>query len=537
MSLSTYKKKRDFRQTKEPAGGKAPAGEAPLKFVVQRHDATRLHYDFRLEMDGVLKSWAVPKGPSMNPADKRLAMMVEDHPFSYRTFEGVIPEGNYGAGIVELWDEGTYECLGIPDKKEGEKALLKALKSGSVKVVLKGRKLKGEFALVRMKTADSNNAWLLLKHDDKFAVHKDYDSETLTPKSSPINKARAQKKNSDKKETAAKTRRQAKPATSPEPAAPLRAAKKTTERPGVKRAILKNAAPPARVAISNPDKVYWPAAGITKAALINYYQQVSNFILPHLKNRPQSLHRFPDGVKSDGFYQKNVDSGLPGWAKTETLYSEAADKDIRYLICNDRSTLALLNNLGCIELNPWNSRLKSLDRPDYMVIDIDPSDGNTFDQVIDTALTVKAVLDKAGAEAYCKTSGATGLHVYVPLNARFDYDVVRKFAEVVASLAREQLPDFTTLERSLKKRKRSEIYIDYLQNKRGQTLASAYSIRPVKDATVSAPLRWKEVKYGLSPAQFTLETMPKRLARTGDLFAPVLGKGADLLACIRRLGA
>jgi len=166
MSLTTYKKKRNFKSTSEPVGGTSSRGK--LNFVIQKHDATRLHYDFRLEMDGVLKSWAVPKGPSTDPAVKRLAMMVEDHPYDYKNFEGIIPEGNYGAGTVIIWDKGTYEPIEpVKGKKAQEKHLLKQLKEGSVKIILHGEKLRGEWALVH--TKQSENSWLLIKHKDKFA--------------------------------------------------------------------------------------------------------------------------------------------------------------------------------------------------------------------------------------------------------------------------------------------------------------------------------------------------------------------------------
>lgn len=167
MALTLYKKKRSFKDTPEPTGGK-PSKDI-LHFVIQKHAASRLHYDFRLEMEGVLKSWAVPKGPSLNPVDKRLAMMVEDHPYDYRNFEGIIPEGNYGAGTVMVWDEGTFESLEPGKKKEQEKVLLKQLKSGSLKFSLNGKKLKGEFALVKLKNDEKGNAWLLIKHRDKYA--------------------------------------------------------------------------------------------------------------------------------------------------------------------------------------------------------------------------------------------------------------------------------------------------------------------------------------------------------------------------------
>lgn len=191
MSLSLYNKKRNFSKTAEPAG-KAVKSKDKLSFVVQRHKASHLHYDFRLEMDGVLKSWAVPKGPSLNPADKRLAMMVEDHPYDYKDFAGVIPEGNYGAGIVEVWDNGTYTALTDDKDADPEKLLKAGLKAGNLKFVLKGKKLKGEFALVKIRNnqSEKDNVWLLIKHNDKYAVEA-YDSEKETSETSPINKALA----------------------------------------------------------------------------------------------------------------------------------------------------------------------------------------------------------------------------------------------------------------------------------------------------------------------------------------------------------
>lgn len=193
MSLSLYNKKRNFKQTAEPQGKKNAAKEKTLSFVIQRHKASRLHYDFRLEMEGVLKSWAVPKGPSLNPTDKRLAMMVEDHPYDYKDFEGVIPEGNYGAGIVEIWDKGTYTTIEDAEPGKEEKLLLAGLKAGNLKFVLKGKKLKGEFALVKLKNAE-DNSWLLIKHRDKYNVDEDYNSEDHTAKNSKINKWLAEQK-------------------------------------------------------------------------------------------------------------------------------------------------------------------------------------------------------------------------------------------------------------------------------------------------------------------------------------------------------
>ncbi|MEO6306238.1 MAG: DNA polymerase ligase N-terminal domain-containing protein [Bacteroidia bacterium] len=197
MSLQVYNKKRNFKATPEPSG-KLKKTASKLIFVVQRHKASHLHYDFRLEIEGTLKSWAVPKGPSLNPVDKRLAMMVEDHPYSYRNFSGIIPEGNYGAGIVEVWDTGSLSDLDNSDTATTEKKLKAGLKAGNLKFTLHGKKLKGEFALVKLK-GKQENAWLLIKHRDKFAVDEEYNSEDKTPKNSPINKWLAKNKKPEPK--------------------------------------------------------------------------------------------------------------------------------------------------------------------------------------------------------------------------------------------------------------------------------------------------------------------------------------------------
>ncbi len=288
------------------------------------------------------------------------------------------------------------------------------------------------------------------------------------------------------------------------------------------------------VTLTNLSKVYWPEEKITKGDMINFYQRMAPYIIPYLQNRPMSLKRNPNGITDAGFYHKDAGGAAPSWVKKKKIYSEGADKEINYILCNDAATLLYIANLGCIEMNPWNSTIKKQDHPDYMVIDLDPADGNTFEQVIETARVVKDVLDSCGAAAYCKTSGASGLHIYVPMGAKYDYDTVKDFGNLVASHVQEQLPEFTSLVRPLKKRG-NNIYIDYLQNRKGQTLASAYSLRPKKGATVSTPLDWKEVKKGLHPSQFDMFNIFKRLDKKGDLFTAVLGKGIDLIKCSKKL--
>jgi bifunctional non-homologous end joining protein LigD len=289
------------------------------------------------------------------------------------------------------------------------------------------------------------------------------------------------------------------------------------------------------VNLTNQDKIYFPKNKITKGDLVEYYQSVADYILPHLKNRPLSLNRFPNGIEADNFYHKDAGDDTPSWVKTTEVYSESTDKDINYIVCNNRATLAYLNNLGCIDMNPWNSRFTKLDYPDYLVLDLDPSERNTFEDVIEVAQQIKELLDEIKVEGYCKTSGSTGLHIYIPMGGKYHYDQVKDFAHILMSHTLERLPEITTLERSLKKREKNQIYLDYLQNRSGQTLASVYSVRPREGATVSMPLEWSEVKKGLKPTDFTIFNALERIEKKGDLFLPVLKKGVNMIKAIELL--
>ena len=843
MTLSKYNQKRDFEQTQEPEG-KIGKSDNELKFVVQKHAASHLHYDFRLELDGVLLSWAVPKGPSMDPEIKRLAMMVEDHPYSYKDFEGTIPEGNYGAGNVIVWDNGTYAPA--EDLSQTEKTLKDHLAKGRLSFVLKGKKLKGEFSLVKLE-GKQENAWLLIKKNDKYAS----DADILLKNKSVISKSTLEDL---EKKSKSKTYRTTKDKKAPEVAEtiPERAIflkpmlANSIEKPfdnpdwifenkydgyrilavinsddvqlwsrnhisfnthfnavipdlkkiqhtvvldgevvveddngkesfqmlqnyiktgkgnlkyyafdilnldgnstlnlnllarkellkillnkqqlsnvyysehtvgnGIKEfdKALKNksegliakkadshylinkrspdwlkikvvhqeeaiiiglTAPknsrknfgalllgqyngkkmqfigkcgtgfndkileelyesllpyfsdePAvsenlglrdtiqwvkpklvcqvkyaewtndmhlrhpvylglrvdkkaadvqmsaqgiptapkvdknnqetegtketntgndfdlkigktTLHLTNQNKIYFPADSISKGDVVQYYNEVADLILPYLKNRPQSMNRFPNGITSPGFYQKDVDvDKIPSWLQTEKVYSESNDKYLDYLICNNKQTLLYMANLGCIDINPWNSTIKNIENPDWLVIDIDPENDN-FQEVIQTALTVKEVMDELESDCYCKTSGATGLHVYIPLGSKYNYEQVKILAELLAIEIQQRLPEITSLERSIKKRNH-KIYVDYLQNRRGQTLAAPYSVRPVAGATVSTPLEWNEVNAKLHPSQFHIKNALARFEKKGDLWSPVLGKGADIKNILKKL--
>ncbi|MGJ1233774.1 DNA ligase D [Sphingobacterium multivorum] len=909
MGLSKYREKRSAGKTPEPFGGRSSGKE--LRFVVQKHDASHLHYDFRLEMNGELKSWAVPKGPSMDPSIKRLAMMVEDHPYDYRNFEGIIPKGQYGGGTVIVWDEGSYEALApeTNDIVKMDKNLRHQLYSGKLKFRLFGEKLKGEFALVKA-YGRGGNEWLLMKLEDQYATRKDViakDKSVLSGKTiaemekspdkvygQPVVKKNSISKNKSKKsrnaaeiisnqleevpkKKKAETQKQAYNITDLLKKLPKQVFYNTVqpmlatlidkpfddqnwvyevkwdgyralafmkngkielksrndksfnekfypvydtlksiainaildgeivvlEKNGTanfaalqnwrseadgdlvyyvfdilwydgkdlkglslleRKAILKEVMPqndlillsehfdtsgvgflneaqklglegilakrkesvyhihersadwlkikankrqevviggftknegssklfssllvglyegkkliytgkvgtgfsaklqqelmaqfkplvtknspfddepdinkssrfrprPPHAAVTwlhpnlvcevsvtemtgdgvmrhpsfvgmrndknakkvileeeqavneiigkqskegdgmrknskegssdkknyktmlnpkdktqvqkvnghelkftNLDKLFWPDEKITKRDLINYYEQAAPFILPYLKDRPQSMNRYPNGIKEEGFYFKDVTDTAPEWAETYLYQSEADGRDRHYLVGKDEATLLYMANLGCIEMNPWSSTVRKPDNPTFCIIDLDP-DKNTFDQVIETAQLTKQLLDDMGVPSYCKTSGSTGLHIYIPLGNKYNYDQSKEFAHIIVTLIHAELPNYTSLERTVRARK-GKMYLDFLQNRPHATIAAAYSVRPKPGATVSMPLHWDEVKKGLKISDFTLFNAIERIHELGDIFKPVLGKGIDLKKVIDTL--
>lgn len=880
MGLLEYKKKRTLKKTPEPAGGKADS--KVLRFVVQKHDATNLHYDFRLEMGKVLKSWAVPKGPSMDPRVKRLAMEVEDHPYDYRTFEGIIPEGNYGAGTVMVWDEGTYHIYGeeYDSKASEDAALRKQWSEGKIHIVLEGKKLKGEFALVRSSWS-GKKSWLLMKLKDAYATRDDVLLEERSAvthrtleeirngKNKALKKSRPKaRKSASKAKTNVKARKAVAKKKSKDPIPKGITPMLTTlvdkpfDRPGwqyevkwdgyralaflnngevrlrsrndksfddkfypvyrelqewdvnavldgeivvlktnglsdfgalqnwrseadgdlmyfvfdllwldgedfrkkplrERRQLLRNVVPgdgiirvsdsfevkgtefyesakrmglegiiakrsdsfyssgqrtndwlkikvnqrqevviggytrnagtakpfsallvgvfedgkfvytgkigtgfkdaqqremlkqfepyitdkaqftvtpdynkpsrfnpkPAKASVTwlkpklicevsfaemtsdgvmrhpsfegmridkapkevkrevpkpvkkvieektpvgkkpgkdgiiaphslrerasllnpkdetqvrevdgheikftNLSKVYWPAStmpatrkDVTKRDMLNYYYQVAPYILPHLADRPQSLNRFPNGIKGKSFYQKDVTGKVPDWVDTYLYHtSEEPDVDRHFLVPRTEADVMLMASMGCIEMNSWNSRTASPDNPDWCVIDLDP-DKHAFDMVIEAAQVTRQVLEGEGLTGFCKTSGSTGLHIYIPLDGKMTYEDSREFARALVKKVNAEIPSYTTLERIVSKRK-GKMYLDFLQNRPGATLASVYSLRPKPGAPVSMPLHWDEVKKGLKMTDFNIFNAVARIRETGDLFKPLLKK-------------
>jgi bifunctional non-homologous end joining protein LigD len=284
---------------------------------------------------------------------------------------------------------------------------------------------------------------------------------------------------------------------------------------------------------SHLSKIYWPKEKWTKRDMLNYYYEVAPYIIPYLKNRPQSLNRHPDGIEGGSFYQKDVKGKAPEWTEKFAYRSEGDERDKEFLVCTNEASLMYMASLGCIEMNPWSSTVDHPDHPDWCVIDFDP-DNNPFQQVIDAAKLTHQVLENAGIDSYCKTSGSTGIHIYIPMGAKYTYEESKEFARLIVTKVHEEIPQYTSIERPLASRK-GKIYLDFLQNRPQATLAAPYSLRPKPGATVSMPLHWEELKKGLRMEDFTITNAMKRITREGEIFKPVLGKGILMKKAMKAL--
>ena len=462
MPLDEYRAKRDFGKTTEPATGGRPHA-API-FVVQEHHASHLHYDFRLEADGVLKSWAVPKGPSLDPAQRRLAVEVEDHPLAYADFEGEIPAGQYGAGTVTIWDRGTYECL-TPGRDAAE-----AIAAGRLEFAMHGRKLRGRFALVRMgRRGGGKPQWLLIKQKDEFARAE---AQGTAAPEAPKPKARSR------------------PAASP-----------------------RSDPPREGVALTHPERPVYPEAGLTKADVFEYYRRIAPRLLPFLAERPVTLERLPEGLAGPDaphFWQKDTPAYYPDWIPRIALPSERG-KTVHYALVNDEPTLLYLVNQGAVTFHVWASRVRDLDRPDFVLFDLDPGPAG-FAAAVAVAQALHRRLEGEGHEAFVKTSGKTGLHVLVPWTGQGGHDAARAWALALAEEEAASSAEQVTVEQRKAKRG-GRVYIDVLQNARGHHAVPPYVLRAVPAATISTPLAWRELTANLDPAAFTPRSIFRRLAR------------------------
>lgn len=278
------------------------------------------------------------------------------------------------------------------------------------------------------------------------------------------------------------------------------------------------------IKLTNLDKVFWLKEGYTKGDVIEFYEHIAPTILPYLKDRPMVLNRHPNGIKGESFFQKQIDAHTPSFISRVVI--EHSHKDVTYLMVQDVETLLYVANLGCIELNPFHAQVPTLDHPTYMVIDLDP-EAVSFAGVCEVALSIHALLDSVGIKNYVKTSGGRGLHIYVPLKAKYDFAHAQDLARIIGMIMEEKHPKLVSLARLPKDRQR-RVYVDFLRNSMHQTVAAAYSIRPKPGAPVSTPITWEELEAGIDPLDFTIKTLPARIKTVGDLFKPVLGRGINL---------
>jgi len=462
-NLATYRRKRDFKRTPEPSGS-AHRRARGNSFVIQKHAARRLHYDFRLELDGVLKSWAVPKGPSREPGEKRLAVRTEDHPLEYGRFHGVIPEGEYGAGKVELWDRGVWTPDGDP--REG-------LARGRLKFRLQGKKLHGGWALVRMGgrngSRNGKENWLLIKDKPAGEVARAKPKAPAPAGSAPHSSHRRRK---------------------------------------VRTRGSEDGATIAGVTLTHPDRILYPAQGITKRDLARFYEEIADWILPHIVERPLSLVRCPEGQEKACFYQKHAGAGAPEALKGVKVKEKGAVRT--YLYVEGLSGLISLVQMGVLELHPWGSRVGDLEHPDRLTFDLDPAPGLPWKRVVDTARQLRSLLAKLRLTSFVKTTGGKGLHVVVPLAPKQAWESVKGFARAIAESMARQAPSEYTANLSKANRK-GKIFIDYLRNSHGATAVAAYSTRALAGAPVATPIAWDELGAELRSDHYTVENLPRRL--------------------------
>lgn len=444
-SLQKYNSKRNFTKTKEPMGKIGSKKESKLHFVVQHHLARKDHYDLRLEWNGVMKSWAVPKGPSYNPKDKRLAVQVEDHPLSYRHFEGNIPIGEYGAGPVMIWDEGYWEPI---------EKIPHSFNVSSFKFILKGKRLQGAWTLIHFK----NNNWLLKKENDDIYLY---------------NKIKLL-------DTSIKTKR-----TMQE----IKDNKKVNNKTNIKEYILDG------IKITNPNKVIFKNPKITKWDLACYYHKVAKRMLPYLENRLLSTVRLPDGLNGSKFFQKHFNPQDNGLKKIKLK-----KEDYYYLIT--KKALISEVQMNSFEFHIGLSKVYNLENPDLMVFDLDPDENLEIEKLREGVRDLKSILDKLHLKSYLKVSGGKGYHIVVPLKKKISVDNLALNSQNIAKLMEATWPDKYTSNIRKDKRK-GKIFIDWLRNTKNATFVCPYSIRLREKCSISIPISWKQLDQ-IKPNDITI---------------------------------
>jgi bifunctional non-homologous end joining protein LigD len=522
--LVAYQAKRDFARTPEPAGNipRNADGKA-LRFVVQRHRARRRHYDLRFEMDGVLASWAVPNGPTLDPAVKRLAVHVEDHPIEYIDFEGVIPAGEYGGGDVIVWDTGTW----VPHETDDPAASVAA---GELHADVFGHKLKGRFILVRSRQRDGDSdQWLLLHKDDEYAVTgwdaEDYPVSVLSGRTNEQVKADPDRLwRSDLPPAEASIELRPRPV--PGPAEDDLAALDDLGESGTWRVFGRS------LRLTNLDKEMFPSRaaepGVTKRELVRYAAQIAPVILPYLSARALNMNRFPGGAGAPGFWNKALPDHAPDWLPRWHNKDAKEGRTSTYLVIDEPAALVWAANYGALEWHAWTSRTDHPANPTYALIDIDPGTATTWNDILVLARLHRTALQHLKVVAQPKVTGRRGVQIWIPVTEGLTYQDTRVWVEQLSKEIGAVVPELVSWKWDVRERK-GLARLDYTQNVSNKTLVAPYSPRAAPGAPVSAPIEWAELDDpALRPDGFTVRTVIERIARRGDLFRPVQGAGQIL---------
>jgi bifunctional non-homologous end joining protein LigD len=519
--LATYRRKRDFDRTPEPAGAAPPHSDPRgiRRFVVQRHRARRLHYDLRFEIDGVLVSWAVPKGPTLDPGVRRAAFHVEDHPIEYIDFEGVIPAGGYGGGDVIVWDAGTWE----PHKAGDPPDPGRSVADGELHVELEGEKLRGRFVLVRTSSRSSDkDEWLLLHKHDEFAVAgwdaEDHPHSVLSGRTNDEVKADPDRLwRSDL------------------PAARAAVALKpwsTTVTPDELAALdeLGQSGTWAvfgrELRVTNLDKILFPARPgeepVTKRDLLRYTAQIAPTTVPYLTRRALNLHRYPNGAQGKGFWHKELPQHAPDWLPRWDNPDAGEGETRTYLVVDENAALVWAANFAALEWHAWTSLTDQPHRPTYALIDLDPGGDTSWADLLVLARLHRTAFEHLQVVARPKLTGRRGIQIWVPIARGPGFDATRAWVEQLSKMVGAVVPELISWKWQVRDRA-GRARLDYTQNAINKTLVAPYSPRALPGAPVSAPIDWDELDDpSLSPDGFTIRTVMARIEAQGDPFRDVL---------------
>jgi bifunctional non-homologous end joining protein LigD len=531
--LREYRRKRDFSRTREPSGVAAAEDAQPRpRFVVQRHRARRLHYDLRLEMAGVLASWAVPKGPTLDPAVRRAAFHVEDHPIEYYDFEGIIPAGEYGGGDVIVWDAGTWQ----PPDDAPQRDPVEAVEAGELHFDLFGSKLRGRFVLERTSRKSSGRSrgsgrdqWLLLHKHDEHAV-EGWDAEDH------LRSVLSGRTNDEVKADPDRLWRSDLPAARASiPVKPPRVTGPTADelreldelgRAGTWSVFGRE------LRVTNLDKPLFPGRDgeepVTKKELLRYAARVAPTVLPYLTRRPLNMHRYPNGAEAGGFWHKELPTHAPEWlARWENPDADPGETQT-YLVVDEPAALVWAANFGALEWHAWTSTVESPRQPTYALIDLDPGAQTRWEDILTLARLHRTALEHLGVTARPKVTGRRGIQIWVPVTAGLSFEDTRDWVEQLSKAVGAVVPDLVSWKWQVTDRG-GLARLDYTQNAINKTLVAPYSPRAAAGAPVSAPISWDELDDpSLRPDGFTVRTVIDRLAEHGDLFSDVL-TGAQML--------